>query len=663
MKKAISLILTLVILLAIIPTIAPTTATAAEITASCYDSCPAKGTVTSQLNTVTGVLTFYGSGAICDGWGFETHGAPWASQEYRDIVTSIIINEGITSIGFPYSDGAAFAGYTKLTSVTIANSVEYIQGRAFFDTGLTSVTIPDSVTALGFAAFGDNTRLTTVNISENSRMTTIGAFAFGNCTALSTITLPASITEVGAGAFSRCPNLRSIYFRGDAPTVFSHPFVAGDGSTVVVYSFEKDIVTLYYESGKIGWTTPTWEGYRTQTESVTTANAIYITSSTGGTALASHDVAPKDTHITLTASPNSGFRFLRWEVESGDITLSTPNANPIVFAMPNSEVSVRAVFEPTTANNETGASGESDTGYTGEVGNIPAVPSHSFGNGRSTYTKGSGEQLTLIIQKDFSLFRDARHNGSPLMRDTHYRVERGSTIITLHAEHLETMDAGRHSLEVRFTDGAIVTTSFTVNAASDVQPITPALPVNPFEDVFGSDWFIDAVIYVYDKGLMEGTSGSPMLFSPNTSTTRGMIVTILHRMAGSPDVGDISNPFDDVEEGRYYANAVKWAVANGIVSGYGDGRYGPEDNITREQLAAILNNYSKFIEKNLPVNRDYPGFSDDTNISNYAREAVERLFKASIINGKPGNIFDPQGTATRAEVATMLKAFFDAVGE
>ena len=186
---------------------------------------------------------------------------------------------------------------------------------------------------------------------------------------------------------------------------------------------------------------------------------------------------------------------------------------------------------------------------------------------------------------------------------------------------------------------------------------------NPFGDVRANDWYYDAVIFAYSHGLMTGTSANPMTFSPNIATTRGMIVTILYRMAGSPDVSDLANPFGDVPGDKYYADAVKWAAANGIVSGYGDSRYGPEDNITREQLAVILNNYIKYAGLTLPATREYTGFNDEADIANYAKEAIERFFMAGIISGKPGNTYDPQGSATRAEVATMIMRLLEAIAQ
>jgi hypothetical protein len=145
-----------------------------------------------------------------------------------------------------------------------------------------------------------------------------------------------------------------------------------------------------------------------------------------------------------------------------------------------------------------------------------------------------------------------------------------------------------------------------------------------------------------------------MLFSPHVTTARGMVVTVLYRMAGSPSVSNLTNPFSDVPAGAWYTDAVIWAASNGIVAGYGNGKFGSNNIITREQLATMLNNYAIKMELKLPEPGAYTGFNDDEDIANYAKEAIERFFKAGIIAGKPGNIFDPQGKATRAEFAAML---------
>ncbi|MCL2057432.1 MAG: S-layer homology domain-containing protein, partial [Oscillospiraceae bacterium] len=207
-------------------------------------------------------------------------------------------------------------------------------------------------------------------------------------------------------------------------------------------------------------------------------------------------------------------------------------------------------------------------------------------------------------------------------------------------------------LVITIADGAPIPTAPT--------PITPQMPVNPFVDVLGTDWFIDDVIYVYDKGLMMGTNTEPMRFSPQMTTTRAMIVTILYRMEGEPGATGFGNPFSDVAAGQWYTDAVLWAAANGIVSGYGDGIFGTDDEITREDLVVILDRYAFYARLTLPAIREYIGFADDAEIASYAKGAVEKFYKAGIVNGMPHNLFDPLGDAKRAEVAAMLHRFLEA---
>ena len=190
---------------------------------------------------------------------------------------------------------------------------------------------------------------------------------------------------------------------------------------------------------------------------------------------------------------------------------------------------------------------------------------------------------------------------------------------------------------------------------------SPTARLLPFTDVKENDWFFEDVWYVFENSLMMGTSTEPMLFSPNTALTRAMAVSVLYRMAGSPDLTGLTNPFLDVEEGAWYAETVKWAAAEGIVAGYGDGMFGPDDYVSREQLAAILSNYELFAEKAPADVADDIVFADAGLISKWAEGAVSQLTKQGIIGGKPGNLFDPTGNATRAEFAALLKRFFEAL--
>ena len=193
-----------------------------------------------------------------------------------------------------------------------------------------------------------------------------------------------------------------------------------------------------------------------------------------------------------------------------------------------------------------------------------------------------------------------------------------------------------------------------------VDSAPPGAPVgSPFEDVNSSDWFFEYVMYVYSQQLMSGTSTEPMLFSPNTPMTRAMLVTVLYRMSSNPGAGEegSANPFDDVPEDTWYSDAVKWAAENDIVSGYGSGRFGPGDSITRQDLAVILVRYADFIGTVMPIKREYTGFSDEANFSSYAIEAIEFCHRAELVSGYPDGSFRPAETATRAEIATIIMRF------
>ncbi|WP_054696774.1 S-layer homology domain-containing protein [Syntrophomonas palmitatica] len=179
------------------------------------------------------------------------------------------------------------------------------------------------------------------------------------------------------------------------------------------------------------------------------------------------------------------------------------------------------------------------------------------------------------------------------------------------------------------------------------------------------DWFFDDVGFVYTSGLMTGTGAESPQFSPDMPMSRAMLVTVLYRLAGSPDVSGLPNAFTDVPEGSWYGSAVAWAAANGIIRGVGGNRFAPHDNVTREQAAAILLRYARLIGKG-PADEAAggPRFADRDKISDWALEGAVWCSMIGVITGKPGDngmLFDPQGNATRAELAAMLHRFADNV--
>jgi hypothetical protein len=172
-----------------------------------------------------------------------------------------------------------------------------------------------------------------------------------------------------------------------------------------------------------------------------------------------------------------------------------------------------------------------------------------------------------------------------------------------------------------------------------------------FTDVAADAYYADAVAYVKDKGLMSGTGGGA--FSPDASTSRGQIVSILYRAAGSPSFSG-GTAFPDVADTAYYATAVRWASANNIVGGYTNGNFGPNDPITREQLATILWRYA-----GQPAAEAGTAFADESSIASYAATAVNWAKNNGILSGKAGNRFDPKGNATRGQAAVILRNYLE----
>ena len=172
-------------------------------------------------------------------------------------------------------------------------------------------------------------------------------------------------------------------------------------------------------------------------------------------------------------------------------------------------------------------------------------------------------------------------------------------------------------------------------------------------------WAKDNILFVVSRGLLNGTSETT--FSPNTGMTRGMFVTALGRLAGVDPADYQSGKFTDVKADAYYAPYVNWAAKTGIVSGTTDTTFAPDTNINREQMAVIMKNYAVKLGYTVPKALEAVTFADNASISSWAKEAVKSMQQAGILAGKTNNRFDPAGTATRAEVATVLRRFVEIV--
>ena len=443
-------------------------------------------------------------------------------------------------------------------------------------------------------------------------------------------------------------------------TIESNKFIMPDGNVTIKAIFEKD------------------------PPPVPTEYTITVTSGGNGTASASHAKAVVGTEIRLTATPKTGYHLKEWEVISGGVTIKDDK-----FLMPNDNVEVKAIFEkdsPTeftitfdgnggtlsvgsmTTTNQKLASLPSasrsgsysfDGWYTKKNGGTNVTTATVFSANTTvyahwTYTGGGGGGYNPPVTYYTLRFETGGGSDIPSVREAYNAyidltgyvpTWRGHTFIGWYSER---------SL-MNKVSGVYLTRDMTVYAGWRVDE-NPNTGANPFTDVSEKDWFYGDVMFVYENGLMLGTSKT--LFSPHGTATRGMMATILWRMEGSP-VPKGKNSFTDVEAGKWYADAITWTAENSIFAGYGKDKFGPDDPITREQLAAIFYRYVDYKGYDLTVKGNLDKFKDADKITDYAKTAMQWAVGSGLVKGKSGNLLDPQGTATRAEIAAMLHRFIE----
>ena len=419
-----------------------------------------------------------------------------------------------------------------------------------------------------------------------------------------------------------------------------------------------------------------------------TTYTVTVSNDGNGTASASHAKAAAGTEITLTATPQIGYHFKEWQVESPAGLVITTNK----FTMPDGNVDVKAIFEKDAPPAPTEFIVTFDgNGGTPSVGSmtttdrkLTSLPSASRSGSYSFYgwytEKSGGTKITTdtVFHANATVYAHWTYTGGggggynpPVTYYTlRFETGGGSDIPSVQGTYNTYIDLTKYvptwrghafigwyserSLTNKVS-GVYLTKDMTVYAGWRVDE-NPGTDVNPFTDISEKDWFYGDVMFVYENGLMLGTSKT--LFSPHGTVMRGMMATILWRMEGSP-VPKGKNSFTDVEAGKWYADAITWTAENGIFAGYGKDKFGPDDPITREQLAAIFYRYADYKGYDLTVKGDLDKFKDADKITDYAKTAMQWAVGSGLVKGKSGNLLDPQGTATRAEIAAMLHRFIE----
>ena len=419
-----------------------------------------------------------------------------------------------------------------------------------------------------------------------------------------------------------------------------------------------------------------------------TTYTVTVSNDGNGTASASHAKAAAGTEITLTATPQIGYHFKGWQVESPAGLVITNNK----FTMPDGNVDVKAIFEKDAPPAPTEFIVTFDgNGGTPSVGSmtttdrkLTSLPSASRSGSYSFYgwytEKSGGTKITTdtVFHANATVYAHWTYTGGgggdynpPVTYYTlRFETDGGSDIPSVQGTYNTYIDLTKYvptwrghafigwyserSLTNKVS-GVCLTKDMTVYAGWRMDE-NPGTGVNPFTDISEKDWFYGDVMFVYENGLMLGTSKT--LFSPHGTAMRGMMATILWRMEGSP-VPKGKNSFTDVEAGKWYADAITWTTENGIFAGYGKDKFCPDDPITREQLAAIFYRYADYKGYDLTVKGDLDKFKDADKITDYAKTAMQWAVGSGLVKGKSCNLLDPQGTATRAEIAAMLHRFIE----
>ena len=619
-------------------------------------------------------------------------------------LTSVTIPNSVTSINYE-----TFRSCESRTRVTIPASVTRIDMSAFCGcSSLTSVTIPDSVTNIGSYAFSECTSLTSVTIPDS--VTRIGEYAFSECTSLTSVTIPGSVTSIGVGAFASCTSLTGIWVAEGSS------YYASDASGVL---FNKDMTTLVQCPGAFAaYTIPdsvTRIGerafyYCTSLTSVTIPNSVRsigkwafrgcssLTSVTIPNSVTSIDdgTFASCTSLTSVTIPNSVTYFGEWAFDdctsltdvyyagskaqwkaisissAGNGYLLTANIHYNYGSHTHSYKDV--VTAPTCTakgyTTHTCACGDSyvDTyvdalGHAWDNGKVTKEPTETE-TGVKTFTcTRCGETKTETIPK---LTHEHNYNAvvtAPTCTEKGYTTHTcacGDSYVDTYVDALgHAWDAGKVTEAPTETKTGVKT--FTCTRCNETK--TESIPVvsvdvtQMFSDVT-KNWAYPGIQYCVTHKLMGSTGGDK--FAPTMTTTRAQIVQILYNLEGEPKVSG-TTPFTDLTQ-DWYQDAVLWAYQTGVVAGTSSTTFEPDLPVTREQIAVILMEY---ITRVLKLERtwtpaDLSTFPDAGSVSDWAKDALADAVALGLISGASNGgqtLLEPQGSATREQVATILMEF------
>ena len=603
----------------------------------------------------------------------------------------------------PSGTGIVFDG----TEGTVYGEVE-LQNVLEIKSGET-LTVPDG------SKLDCNEKLTnngTINVED-------GGTVSGNLSGGTTITTPSisqqpqstTVTEVNPATFAvTASDVQS--YQWQQSTDIGQSWSDIDGATNDTYSIEATTTSMSgYQyrcvvtsaSGVSVISSAATLTVTKKTEPTTYTISAYASPAEGGSVTVNDSgtsaTVTANSDVTLTATANDGYRFTGW-TSSGGGTFANASSESTTFTTPAGDVTVTAQFakvvtgvkldketlelytggsatltaavEPSDATNQN-VTWQSDNANVATVqnGTVTAV---GAGEATITVTTEEGNHAATCVvtvtrpyippaNPNYRITVEATQGGAVTADPT---AAKAGTTVTLTPSPDAGYQVGTVAVTDRFgepvavTEQADGTYTFTmpngqvrVNVTFvEVQPE----PL-PFTDVAEGDWFHDAVRYVYDNGLMDGVGDGQ--FAPNATTNRAMVVTILYRLAGEPAVsGDAA--FTDVADGLWYTDAVLWAAQKGIVNGVSDTEFAPSGDLTREQLATVLYRYAESMGYDVSASVDLSGFPDAGDIQSYAAQALSWAVAEGLLQGFEDDSLRPGGTATRAQIATILMRFLAA---
>lgn len=629
-------------------------------------------------------LTISGKGAMPDFEGTGDPVCPWENEKQK--IKKVIIEEGVTNIG-----KSAFRGCSELAEVHISKTVKKIGISAFQDcTALTQIDIPDSVNSVGSFAFIGCTRLTEVHTHwKNSYEINFGLFVF---------------YKYG----DSWPENRVIY----VPDGYKDNFKSNPNGAWGEWNVQGENYTVSFDGGNAsGYMQPvgTSGDYTLPDCGFTYDTAAFeywaLESSDGKKAGYPRDVFPVTEDVTLYA--NWTLIIVIPDPEPPTVCIhnwgewtSNGNGTHTHTCLNNSShtetgncsggtatCTEKAVCEICNADyGELNASNH--TGGTEVRGRVEATTSADGYTG-DTYCKGCNTKIATgesIPKKDSgdspsggsssgssSSSSGGGGGGGTTYYTLTFETNGGDSIQAIRAARGKTLDLSAYTpmrdgydfggwyadkdLTQRITEIKLSGSKTVYADWKKREPNEPDAVKNPFADVNAGDWFYQDVLFSYEKGLMSGMDAA--VFAPYANTTRAQIAVIFYRMEGSPAV-EGENSFTDVVRGSgtaWFYDAVTWAQQNGIMGGYGNSSFAPNDPITREQLAAIFYRYAQYkgydtTQGGMAIRE----FDDYESISDYAMGAMAWAVNTGLVKGD-SNLLYPKGTATRAEIAALFHRF------